>query len=111
MNPIKGKLIPIKDHVLVSDMTFAEEVTASGLVIPSQNRKSGGIKPRWGKVYAVGPEQHDVKVDEWVLVEHGRWTRGMEIDNNGVTVTIRRIENSAILLVADEKPTDVMLGE
>lgn len=111
MNAIKGKLIPIKDHILVADMGFDQEVTAAGIVIPGQNGKVAGIKPRWGRVFAIGPDQKDVEVNEWILVEHGRWTRGIVIDDNGVERTVRRVENAAILLVADEKPNDVNLPD
>lgn len=58
-----------------------------------------------GKVYAVGPEQEDVKVGQWVLVEHGRWTRGMEIDDGDGVKTIRKVETSSMLAVSDEPPT------
>lgn len=77
---IKGKLMPLRDRVLVSDMEFGEEVTTSGIVIQSDNGKAHGVKPRWGKVWAVGPEQKDVKVGDWICVEHGRWTRTFEVE-------------------------------
>jgi co-chaperonin GroES (HSP10) len=110
MKQITGVLKPIRDHVLVYNMDFDQEVTVGGIVIPSQNGKSEGIKPRWGQVYAVGPEQKDVQVGEWIYVEHGRWTRGIDIHSaNGEKITVRRVDNDAILLQADEKPNDVYI--
>lgn len=110
MSTVKGSIRPIKDHVLISDMEFEAVRTASGVIIPSQNGKVEGIKSRWGKVYAVGPEQHDIKVGEWVCVEHGRWTRGIDIEiENGEKLTVRRADNEAIMLVADEQPKDVYI--
>lgn len=107
---VKGKLRPIRDHVLVSDMEFDAITTQSGIYIPSQNGKVEGIKPRWGKVYAVGPEQTDVTVGEWIYVEHGRWTRGITLeDENGNEVVIRRVDNDAIMLRAEEPPKDVYI--
>lgn len=107
---VKGKLVPIRDNILISDMEFEEVRTTSGIFIPSQNGKVTGIKPRWGKVYAVGPEQEDVKVGEWVYVEHGRWTRGVTVeDQDGNQITIRRVDSKAVLLTADEPPKDVYL--
>jgi co-chaperonin GroES (HSP10) len=107
---INGQIRPIRDHVLISDMEFEEEHTSSGIYIPSQNGKSTGIKARWGKVYAVGPEQKDVKAGEWVYVDHGRWTRGITIQEaDGTQHTIRRVDNKDIMLSADEKPKDVYL--
>lgn len=110
MAVLTGKLVPIKDHVLVSDMEFGAVTTTGGIFVPSQNGKTEGIKARWGKVYAVGPEQKDVSVGEWVCVEHGRWTRGIELKlEDGSTITVRRVENDSILLVADEEPKDVYI--
>lgn len=107
-----SNLRPLLDHVLVTDMDFEEVKTASGIVIPSQNGKSTGIKPRWGRVYAVGPEQKEVVVDEWIFVEHGRWTRGINIeDKNGVKRVVRRVDNDAILMASTEKPADINFND
>lgn len=105
---VKGKIRPIRDHVLVSDMDFGMQQTQSGIFITSDNGKSSGVKPRWGRVWAVGPEQQDVKVGDWICVEHGRWTRTIEFEqDDGSVIELRRVENSAILMSADEKPGDV----
>lgn len=105
---VRGKIKPIRDHVLVSDMDFGEQKTASGIVITSDNGKSSGVKPRWGRVWAVGPEQQDIKVGEWICVEHGRWTRTIELEqDDGSILELRRVETNAILMSADYKPDDV----
>lgn len=105
---VKGKVVPIRDHVLVSDMEFGEQVTASGIVIRSDNGKSSGVKPRWAKVWAIGPEQSEVKVGEWICIEHGRWTRTIELEQeDGSILELRRVETAAIIMSADERPGDV----
>lgn len=109
MTVVKGKIRPIRDNILVSDMEFEAVTTTSGIFIPSQNGKTEGIKPRWGKVYAVGPEQKDIKVGEWVYVEHGRWTRGVTLDDGAGEKVIRRVECESVMLTADEPPTDVYI--
>jgi co-chaperonin GroES (HSP10) len=91
-------------------MEFGMQQTASGILLHSDNGKSSGVKPRWGRVWAVGPEQQDVKVGEWIYVEHGRWTRGVKVEEDGNEFVIRRVDTNAILLQADEKPSDVYLG-
>lgn len=102
----------LHDKVLVKYMEFGEQVTASGIIIQNDNGKSEGIKPRWAQVWAIGPEQTDVNVGDWVLIEHGRWTRGFEVqDQDGSTITVRMIELSAMLCLADERPNDVYIGE
>lgn len=92
----------IKDHIIVADMGFGEQVTKNGIIRLEDDGKDEGIKPRWGRVYSVGPEQIDVKVGEWVLVKHGRWTRGMDLIKNDEKITLRRIDHNDILIVSDE---------
>ena len=105
---VQGTLKPLHDKVFVSDMEFGAQKTASGIFIPSDNAKSSGVHPRWGRVFAVGPTQMQVKVGEWVLVEHGRWTRTVEYQTEtGEVIEVRMVDNEAILLAADEKPSDV----
>lgn len=111
MNPIKGNLKPLNDNILVTEMNFEEQVTKNGIVILSDDGKTHGIKPRWCQVYATGPLQEDVKVGDWIFVEHGRWTRGFDLEKeDGEIITLRRVDPEAILLVADEKPNDVYIG-
>lgn len=112
LNIVKGKIRPIKEGIIISDMDFGEQITQSGIVIQSDDGKSEGVKPRWGKVYAVGPDQHDVKVGEWICVEHGRWTRGFDFeDETGNVIKLRRVDPTGVMLVADNKPSDAYLGD
>jgi co-chaperonin GroES (HSP10) len=89
-------------------MDFGMQKTKSGILITSDDGKASGIKPRWGKVWAVGPEQQDVKVGDWVCVEHGRWTRTIELEqDDGNILELRRVETNAIMISSEEKPSDV----
>jgi co-chaperonin GroES (HSP10) len=100
----------LNDSVLVCDMEFDTRITQSGLILPNDNGTTLGIRPRWGRVYAVGQDQQDVEVGQWICVAHGRWTRGVDIDDgSGPTKrTIRKIDPDDILLIADgdERPQD-----
>jgi co-chaperonin GroES (HSP10) len=108
---ITGKLIPIRDNVLVTDMNFDARVSKGGIVLPSDDGKSEGVRHRWGRVWAIGPEQKDVKVGEWILLEHGRWTRGViVVEEDGTEITIRRADIKAILVVSAEPPADDTFG-
>ena len=110
MSVIKGKIVPIRDHVLITDMEFGNTQTKAGIFLLSDDGKSEGVRHRWGRVWAVGSEQTDVKVGDWLLIEHGRWTRGITIEQeDGTEIVIRRIDNNAILMVSDEKPDEKML--
>jgi co-chaperonin GroES (HSP10) len=92
-------------------MNFDEQVTATGIVILSDDGKDAGIKTRWGRVYAVGHEQQDVKVGEWILVEHGRWTRAIKVvDEDGSERKIFRVDTNCILISADEPPKELSFG-
>ncbi len=110
MNIVDGKLKPLGDNILVTDMSFDEQKTASGIVILSDDGKTQGVKPRWCKVWAIGPEQQDVQVGDWIFVEHGRWTRGVIVKEDNKEIIIRRVDPEAVLLQSEEKPNDVYLG-
>lgn len=101
------KLRALHDSVLVVDMEFQERITRGGIIVPSDNGTGTGIKPRWGRVYAVGPANRDITVGQWVLVEHGRWTRGVDIDDGSSVKTLRKVDPLCILLVSDEEPTNI----
>ena len=102
----KHQIKPLNDSVIVTDMTFDERFTTSGIVLLNDNGKSTGIRPRWGQVYAVGPEQQDVRVGQWVCVAHGRWTRGIEVEDETGKKTLRRVDPNDLLIVSDEQPQD-----
>ena len=106
---IKGKVRPIHADVLVCDMHFGETKTAGGIIIQSDDAKAHGVKPRWAKVYAKGPENTDpYNVGDWILIEHGRWTRKIKIENeHGDEVEIQKVELESILAWQDEEPADL----
>ena len=94
----------LRDDVIVEEMEFRERKLSSGIIMLSDDGKGYGIRPRWGKVYAIGPKQEDVTIGQWICVDHGRWTRGVKItDDIGETI-IRKVDNKDILLVTDEDP-------
>ena len=101
------------DSVIVEDMEFDQRITQTGLILPNDNGKSSGIRPRWGRVYAIGPEQQDVHVGEWVCVAHGRWTRGIDIEDEMGKRAIRKIDPKDILLISDSAtcPQDETMGD
>lgn len=109
--PHQVKAIRAKhDEVIVTDMEFAERKLSSGIVLLSDNGKSEGIRPRWGRIVAVGKDQTYYKVGQWILISHGRWTRGADIELDGQEMTIHRVDIKEILLISDERPQDESLG-
>jgi len=111
MNKVKGKIIPLRDNVIVTDMNFDQQISKGGIVILSDDGKSEGVKPRWGRVWAVGPLQKDIKIGEWILLEHGRWTRGITVeDENGNDIIVRMVETKSIMMSTDECPSELSFG-
>jgi len=109
---IKFKSIrPINDTVVVTDMDFDERITRSGIIIPYDDMKSSGIRPRWAKVYAVGPAQTHIKVGEYVLVSHGRWTRGLLVEDETGEKIIRKVDPKDILAPSDEPVFDETMSD
>lgn len=101
-----NQLVAIKDHVIVQDMNFSTRILGSGIILLGDDKTTAGIRPRWARICAVGPDQKDVAVGQYVLVEHGRWTRGIEIFENTEKTTVRRIDPECILAVSDREPLD-----
>ena len=112
MSKVKlSQLRPVQSHILVSDMNFGEQKTAGGIILKSDDGKSEGVKPRWCRVRAIGKDQTSVKIGDWVLVEHGRWTRGLEVeDEDGNIITIRRVDENGIMMSAEERPAGAEFG-
>jgi len=100
------KITPLGNTILARDMNFSERRTTGGIVLVGDDGKSSGIRPRWCRVYAIGPDQKDVEVNEWILVSHGRWSRGIDVEIEDEKFTIRKIDPKDILLSSTESPND-----
>jgi hypothetical protein len=106
------KIRAIQDDVIVSNMEFGEIKTTSGIVLRSDDGQLHGIKPRWGRVYRVGPNQKEIREGQWILIEHGRWTRKVKIHDGETELEIQKVDKEAILAVSDEAPSeaDIFVG-
>lgn len=105
------KLLPLRDNIIVSDMAFDERISHGGIVLLNDDMKSSGIRPRWAKVYAVGPDQKDVNVGQYILISHGRWTRGIKIEDDTGVHVIRKVDNNDVLMVSDQPVNDQTLSD
>lgn len=111
INAIKGNPRAKGEDVLVSDMHFGEQKTKSGLILKDDNGSTRGIYPRWACVFSKGPEnKDDYQVGDWILIMHGRWTRGIALENENGNAEIRKVELESILAYSKEKPEDVYIG-
>jgi co-chaperonin GroES (HSP10) len=109
--PKKIKVRALSKDVLVIDMDMGEMKSAGGIVIQSDDGKAHGVKPRWAKVYKVGSEVDFVEEGQWILIEHGRWTRKIKIDDGDSVKEFQKVETKSIIAVADERPNDFYIGQ
>lgn len=96
-----GEIEPISNHIIVHNIESTDERVQRGIILLDEDSNNRGIRPRWAQVYKVGPDQYDVAPGSWILIEHGRWTRGVKLDDGNV---YRKVEPESILIVSDEKP-------
>jgi co-chaperonin GroES (HSP10) len=108
-----GEIHPLPDDILVINMERGEKVTRGGLIIIDDNGKNRGIRPRWAQVYKVGSNarvklKDTVEEGQWIYVEHGRWTYGVEFQTSdqadGESIYVQKIDLEAVLAVSDECP-------
>ena len=99
-------ITPLKKRVLVSKMHFGETKSKGGIILIDDDGSEGGIHPRWAEVYAIGNKQEDVKVGQWVMVSHGRWSRALKVKKDNVELEVRMIDEDDILLVSDDEPEE-----
>lgn len=99
------KIRALKNKVLVTDLEKGQRVV-NGFILPDDDGKSEGIRPRWCRVYEVGEGVLDVKKGEWILVEHLRWTRMIRVkDEEGTEHRVWGVDwPDAVLMSSDEKP-------
>jgi len=99
---------PINDKVLAKLKEPMGETTQSkgGVFVMENHQSEKFIRPRWFEVTHIGPEQIDVTPGQFVLVEHGRWSRGIDINGtHREEDKLFLIDNDAMLMVSDDDPT------
>ena len=105
VNVYHGEIEPLGKRVLVEGMQFGETKTKGGLILVDDDGATRGIHPRWAKVYAIGKRQEDVKVGDWILISHGRWSRCVIlVDKKNIEREIRMIDEDDILMISDDEP-------
>ena len=102
-----------KDHIIVSEMHFDERISKGGIILMDDDKKSSGIRPRWAKIYGLGPEVKDpeLQIGKYILISHGRWTRGITVETPSGKQTLRKVDPNDILLVSDEPMEDETMSD
>lgn len=100
----------LHDKIIVVDLEHGEKKTKAGLIIVDDSTVEAGdrgIKPRWARVLVVGPDQKDVKENDWILLEHGRWTVGQRLNLGDGEFKFWMADPNGILGVSEEKPEEI----
>lgn len=99
----------LKNTILVTEFKYGERKVGS-IIIRDDNGTTRGIRPRWGKIIATGDDVNEVNVGQWVLVEHGRWSHGVDVDTETGKVTVFKVDPTGIMLVTDSEPNDEFIN-
>jgi hypothetical protein len=73
------------------------------VLVADKDMDESGIKPRWFEIYSVGEDVDFCKEGDYVLVAHGRWSRGVDI---GPDEMVWLLDNKDCLAISDERPED-----
>lgn len=100
-------ITPLHDKVIgrMLDPMTGTRQTERGLYIAEDETSENFIRPRWFEVTHVGPEQQDIAVGQYVLVPHGRWSRGLDINNTRrESDFLFLLDHNDILGACDDEP-------
>ncbi len=102
---IHGTLRPLKDKILVHNLQFGETISKGGLIILDDDGKERGIHPRWAQVWKMGVDvDEDIELGDWILIEHGRWTRTIIVHEEDEKIKVNMIDPECIMLVSTKLP-------
>jgi hypothetical protein len=98
-------------RVLVSNIKRGERKIGS-IILANDNGTSAGIRARWAEVFDVGAGVDDIRVGEWILVNHGRWTRAVKVNpNTPDEFQVWQVDYPDGVLAVSDTPTETYAGE
>lgn len=81
-----------------------EEITTpGGIILMSKDGTESAVRPRWFKIYSVGDDIDWIAKGKYVLVDHGRWSNGMQVDTD---LKLYLLDNKDCLMESDEDPME-----
>lgn len=95
-------MITFGQNIIITDLECGETINESGIIIPEEKFTGKNIRPRWGKVAAVGNKINDIKEGDWIYMEHGRWTHGIQTMKDGKKTMVWMVDYQGVLLVSDK---------
>lgn len=111
---VQGRLSLLRNTVLVRNLESGQRKSKGGLVILDDNMKDVGIRPRWAQVYKIGPDVNDLNEGEWILIKHGRWTYGFDLEDPDTLEVFKvwRVEYpDSVELISPDFPSDLVPEE
>lgn len=101
-------LTPLPGKILIHNMKKGVR-NLGGIMLLNDDGKDHGVRPRWAQVYKVGEGVTFIQPGEWILLEHGRWTRQMKVRlENGPEegTMLWAADPEAIMMKSSEEPND-----
>jgi len=77
-------LKPLRDKVIgrMLEPVGMERKSQGGVIMKEDDFGESAIRPRWFEVTHVGPDQDQISVGQYILLPHGRWSRGIDMDGS-----------------------------
>ena len=95
--------LPNKILAEMIDKPGLYRTTKSGILMADKDNDVSGIRPRWFRVHSVGEGIDWINENQYVYVEHGRWSQGLKIDEE---LKLHLLDNKDCLMVSDENPLE-----
>lgn len=96
------KIRPLRGRVIGEIIDRGEQKTAGGIIMLDDDATERGIRPRWFRVHSINDDTKDYAVGDYILVEHGRWSREFGGIGNGTGLCA--IEEKSVLMMSNETP-------
>ena len=113
-NVIHSKIRALRNKVLVRNIDQGMRKSKGGIILTQSDAVSdgaAGIRPRWAEVYSVGSNIDWVKEGQWVLMEHGRWTMPVKLNDGKSEFDLRQADPDGILGYSEERPEDIQASD
>ena len=98
---LKVKAMRNKILAEMIDNPGEETTTDGGIILTSKDGTESAVRPRWFQVYSLGDDIDWLTEGAYVLVDHGRWSNGMNVDND---LKVYLLDNKDCLMVSDSNP-------
>ena len=80
----------LDDTLYVEKIEYGEKTLKNGFIIPTETMDHYGnfVRPRWAKVLYKADNIKNINVGDWVLIQHGNWSTGIncKIKNEDKTI-------------------------